>query len=400
MAGVLEGVKVISMGQVVAIPAASAVLADWGAEVIKLEPLYGEMHRGLVRFHGIDTPQINWIVQVLNRNNKGLAIDLKQEEGRKALYRLVQTTDIFMCNYELSSVRKLGVDYDDLKRINPGLIYAFVSGYGTTGPDKDERGFDFAAGWARSGIMHMIGEPGSPPVPQRAGMIDSVAGAHLVGGICAALRQRDRTGCGQKVEVSLYHAAVWTLNMDIQMALAGNEPVKHSRKTANNPLWNSYRTKDNRWFWLANLQSDPTWPGFCSAIERPELEKDPRFDSLMARAENSEALVCIIDEVMASKTMAEWEKRFREQKVIYGRVQTPGEVVNDPQALANDFFGEVEFPGEGAIKLVNSPVVFSESPASLRTPAPEIGQHTEEILLDLGYSWEDITRLKEQKVIR
>ncbi len=231
-------------------------------------------------------------------------------------------------------------------------------------------------------------------------MIDSVTGAHLVGGICAALRQRDRTGKGQKIEVSLYQAAVWTLNMDIQIALAGGEPVRHSRTSVSNPLFNSYRTQDDRWFWLANLQPDPIWPAFCQAIEKPELEKDPRFDSMEARTQNNKALIRIIDEVLASKTMAEWEKRFREYKVIYGRVQTPREVVNDPQALANNFFGEVDYPGVGKIKLVNSPVVFSETPASLRTPAPEVGQDTEEILLDLGYTWEDLTRLKDQKVIR
>ncbi len=400
MAGVLEGVKVISMGQVVAIPAASAVLADWGAEVIKVEPLYGEIHRGSVKLQGVATPQINWIVPVLNRNNKGLALDLKQEAGREAIYKLIKRADVFMSNYERSSMVKLGLDYDTLKQINPGLIYAFISGYGAAGPDKDERGFDFAAGWARSGMMHLIGEPGTHPVPQRAGMIDSVAGAHLVGGICAALRQRDRTGIGQNIEVSLYHAAVWTLNMDIQTALAGVEPVKHSRTNVSNPLFNSYCTQDNRWFWLANLQPDPIWPAFCQAIGRPELEKDPRFDSMQARTENNKALIQIIDEVLASKTMAEWEKRFREYKVIYGRVQTPREVVNDPQALANNFFEEVDHPELGKIKLVNSPVVFSQNPASLRTPAPEIGQHTEEILLDLGYTWEDISKLKEKGVIR
>jgi crotonobetainyl-CoA:carnitine CoA-transferase CaiB-like acyl-CoA transferase len=387
------------MGQVVAIPAASAILGDWGAEVIKLEPLYGEMHRGMVRVQGVDNSQVNWIVQVLNRNSKGLAIDLKKDAGREIIHKLISGVDVFMSNYELNSITKLGLDYDTLSRINPGLIYAFVSGYGTTGPDKDERGYDFTAGWARSGMMHLIGEPGSTPAPQRAGMIDSMTGAHVVAGICAALRQRDKTGKGQKIEVSLYHAAVWTLNMDIQIALAGGEPVKHNRKNTHNPIWNSYRTQDNRWFWLANLQPDPTWPGFCRAMGRPELENDPRFNSMAARTQNSEELIRIIDGVLGSKKMAEWEVLFRENKVIYGRIQTPNEVVKDPQALANGFFGEVD-SGYGRIKLVTSPVEFSENPATLRTGAPEIGQHTEEILLELGYSWEDIGRFKDQKVIR
>jgi crotonobetainyl-CoA:carnitine CoA-transferase CaiB-like acyl-CoA transferase len=399
MSGILEGVKVISMGQVVAIPAASAILGDWGADVIKLEPLYGEIHRGMVRVHGVDNSQVNWIVQVLNRNSRGLAIDLKKDAGREIIHKLIGQVDVFMSNYELNSIKKLGLDYETLSQINPGLVYAFLSGYGTTGPDKDERGYDFTAAWARSGMMHLIGEPGSTPAPQRAGMMDSMAGAHVVAGICAALRQRDKTGKGQKIEVSLYHAAVWTLNMDIQIALAGGVPVKHNRKNTHNPLFNSYRTQDNRWFWLAMLQPDPSWPDFCRAIGRTELENDPRFNSMAARTQNSETLISIIDDVLRSKTMAEWEVLFRQNKVIYGRIQTPNEVVKDPQALANGFFGEVD-SSAGRIKLVTSPVEFSENPASLRTGAPEIGQHTEEILLDLGYSWNDIGRFKDQKVIR
>ena len=400
MAGILEGLKVISMGQVVAVPSASSLMADWGAEVIKLEPLYGEMHRGTVRVHGADTTRVNWIVQVLNRNSKGLAVDLKQDMGREILHKLVKNVDVFMCNYERKSVQKLGLDYETLSRINPGLIYGFVSGYGSTGPDKDERGYDFTAGWARSGMMHLIGEPGTPPPPQRAGMIDSMAGANLVAGILAALRQRDKTGKGQMIEISLYHAAVWMLCMDIQIAMAGGNPAKHEHMKPTNPLWNNYRTKDNRWFWLAMLQSDLAWPDFCRAIDRPELENDPRFNTADNRTANNTELVRIIDELLATRTMEEWEKIFRANNVIYGRVQTPVEVTTDPQALANNFFGEVEYSNAGKIKLVTSPVVFSDNPAELRTPAPEIGQHTEEILLEMGYSWDDIGALKGRKVIR
>ena len=167
MSGILEGIRVISMGQIVAIPAASSVMADWGADVIKLEPLIGEMHRGQRTNQGVEmTGQVNWVMQVLNRNTRGLAIDLKTETGKEAVYKLVRHSDIFMSNYERNSVRKLGLDYATLSEINPRLVYGFVSGYGPVGPDKDERGYDFTAGWARSGMMYMIGEPGTPPAPQ------------------------------------------------------------------------------------------------------------------------------------------------------------------------------------------------------------------------------------------
>ncbi len=399
MSGVLEGLKVVSMGQIVAIPAASSTMADWGADVIKLEPLTGEMHRGLKRAQGVATGEINWVMQVLNRNKRSLAVDLSHEAGQEIIHNLIRNADVFMCNYKRSSVKKMHIDYDTLHRINPKLIYAFISGYGAKGPDSEERGYDFTAGWARSGMMHLIGEPGTPPAPQRVGIIDSMAGSHLVSAVCAALLQRQKTGQGQNIEVSLYHTAVWSLAVDIQGALGGTVPVKHDRKKAQNPVWNSYQTADGRWFWLAMLQSEGAWPGFCRAIDRPELARDSRFCDLDARKEHCEELIAIIEKCLSERTMAEWEKRFKENNCIYGKVQTPMEVINDPQALANDFFVEVEHPSAGKIRLITTPVEFSDTPATLRTTCPELGQHNEEILLELGYSWEDIAKLKEEGVI-
>ena len=189
MEGMLEGIKVLSMGLVVAGPAASAILADWGAEVIKVEPLIGEMFRGTTRAQGVSTGATNSIIQVFNRNKKGLAMDLGKELGRDVFYKLIKETDVFISNYEPGSIKKLKVDYASLSNVNPRLIHAVVNGYGSEGPDKDERSYDFTAGWARAGLMHLITEPGCPPATQRAGMIDSVAGAHLVAGILAALPQ-------------------------------------------------------------------------------------------------------------------------------------------------------------------------------------------------------------------
>src|SRR4030042_5419039 len=171
MSGILEGIKVLSMGQIVAIPAASSTMADWGADVIKLEALTGEMHRGLKRAQSIDTGKINWVMQVLNRNKRAMALDLTKEPGREIVYRLIEKMDVFMSNYKRSSVKNLKLDYEPLHKINPRLIYAFVSGYGAEGPDRDERGYDFTAGWGRSGMMHLIGEPGTPPAPPRGGVI-------------------------------------------------------------------------------------------------------------------------------------------------------------------------------------------------------------------------------------
>jgi len=399
MAEILEGIKVLSMGLVIAAPAASAMLADWGAEVIKVEPLIGEMFRGTTRAQGVSTGPINSIIQVYNRNKKALAIDLGKEAGRDAFYKIVKGTDVFISNYEPGSIRKLKVDYASLSKVNPKLIHAVVNGYGSEGPDKDERGYDFTAGWARAGLMHVITEPDCPPATQRPGMIDSVAGAHLVAGILAALINREKTGKGQQLEISLYHTGVWTLAVDTQSALFGRDPIPNDRTKAHNPLWNGYRTKDGRWIWLGLLQSIASWPDFCRAIKMPELEKDPRFDSMETRGENCQELIHIIDEVIAGKTVEEWEKIFRENNVLVGRAQTPVEVVKDPQALANDFFAKVMHPEAGELKLVATPVKFHQNPAKVKTTAPEIGQHTEEILLEAGFTWENISQLKEQGVI-
>jgi len=220
-----------------------------------------------------------------------------------------------------------------------------------------------------------------------------------VAGILAALLHRERTGKGQELEFSLYHSGVWTLAADLQVALGGLPLTIPDRTRALSPLVNTYRSGDGRCFQLAMLQADLSWHDFCQAIERPELEDDPRFSDTETRADNCEELIRILDGIFAAKTMEEWEKNLRRNNCIYGRVQTPDEVITDPQAIANDFFAEIEHPVAGSTKLVTTPVMFRQNPASIRTTAPEVGQHTEEILLELGYSWDDLAQLKDEGVI-
>ena len=405
MAGVLEGLKVVAMEHMEAIPVATLWMADWGAEVFKVEPLTGDMFRGLKGAHGMTTEielggvNVNWTFQLFNRNKKSLAINLKTEPGLEILYKLVEKADVFMSNYELGALKTLKVDYATLSQINPGLVYATISGYGSIGPDKDQRGFDHAAGWARTGMQYMIGEPGSPPPRLRGGMIDrGMAAPHALAGILAALLHKEKTGKGQELEVSLFHSGIWTLALDIEAALVGITATKDDRTKAKNPLYNVYRTRDDRWFQMSMLQSDLFWPDFCQAIERPELENDPRFNNMEVREENCEELIRIIDEVLASETIEEWDGRFRKYDLIYARVQNPTEVTTDPQALANDLFVELPHP-QGTFKVITTPVKFHQNPAEVRTSAPEVGQDNELTLVELGYSWEDIARLKEQGAI-
>ncbi len=406
MARVLEGLKVLEMGHVVAVPAAGATLADWGADVVKVEPLTGEMARGI----GLPgTPEeleqafrlgmADWYFQFLNRGKRAIALNLKTAGGMEALYKLTAWCDVFVSNYEVSTLAKLGADYETLRKFNPDLIYGILTGYGTVGPDKDERGFDYAAAWARSGLMYMMGKPRGTPPPQRGGMMDRVTGSHIVGGVLAALYHRDRTGEGQKVEFSLYHTGVWTDAEDMQPALMGKPVFRHVRTQVPNPIWNCYRTRDNKWFWLANLQPDLTWPGFCKAVGHPEWETDAHFNSIGTRALNCKELIKLIDKVLMTKTQKQWEVLFRQNNVIYGRVQTPHEVVADPQAEANGFFVDLHHPVAKQVRTVMTPVKFVQNPAEVRSCGPEIGQHTEEVLISLGYTWEDIARLKESQTI-
>jgi crotonobetainyl-CoA:carnitine CoA-transferase CaiB-like acyl-CoA transferase len=399
VSGILEGLKVIEMGNNIAIPAAGAIMGDWGADVIKVEPLGGEMMRGMGRVQGVQMGSVNMQFELLNRDKKGLALDLKKPQGTKIIHQLVESSDVFIANYEVSALKKLHLDYQTLSQVNPRIIYAVVTGYGSMGPDKNERGFDFTAGWARSGTQHLMAEQGGTPPSQRAGMYDRTTGMHAVAGVCAALYNRERSGKGQEIELSLYHVGVYTIGTDIQNALNGMPSLPNDRRKASSPLWNSYRAGDDRWFQFAMLQSDIHWAGLCRAMDRPDLERDPRFENQRTRSENCEQLIRVMDDIFAGKPRSEWEARFRSNGVIYGCIETPAEVVKDPQAHANAFFTEIDHPKTGRMKYVTMPVDFRQNPATVRFASPEVGQHNEQILGDLGYSWEDISRLKAEEVI-
>jgi len=404
MAGVLEGLKVVSMELMEATPAATCWMGDWGADVIKVEPLTGDQYRGTRRIQGasaylnINGAEVNPRFQLTNRNKRSLAVDLKKDAGRTILYQLVKEADVFTTNNEEKALYNLQADYDTLKQVNPKIIYAFLNAYGTKGPDKDGPGYDRVSAWARAGFQYTIGEVGDTPPTQRAGMMDRVVASHVVAGVMAALYHREKTGEGQKLEVSLFHSAVWTLAGDIQVALVAQQLPKDDRTRVANPLWSSYRTKDDRWICVGMLRPDPYWGPFCKAIDRPELENDPRYNNMEARRQNNVELIQLLDELFVTKDIEEWERRFNENNLIYARVQSPKEVIKDPQALANDLFVDLNHPN-GYVPVIATPVKFIQNPAAVEEPAPEVGQNTEEILLEIGYDWEGISQLKEQEVI-
>lgn len=402
MAHLLEGIRILAVEHWVAVPGATAIMADWGAEVIKVEdPRGGDAARG---YQASGLPpviaKLNPLFEVDNRNKRSIAIDLRRRGSQEIIKKLVQRSDVFISNFIPSVLKRFNLDYQSLSQVNPRLVYVTLTGYGAKGPDKDRPGYDYAAFWARGGPMASLGEPDAPPSPQKPGQGDHTTSLNLVAATLAGLFHRERTGKGQEINVSLYNTAIWTLSIDVQTSLlTGEEIPRISRKTVGNPLFNSYKAKDGKWLQLVCLQSDRYWSGFCKAIGREDLEHDPKFDSAERRRENSKELISIIDEILATKTRDEWGELFDENGVIWGRVQTILEVTQDPQALANEYFVEVDHPLVGPIKLVASPVKFSETPATIRSTAPELGQHTEEVLLELGYSWDDITKFKEEGVI-
>jgi len=396
----LQGIKVVELAQWIAVPAAAAILSDWGADVVKIEdPRGGDALRGYVETRD-DYPKmgVNGPFELDNRNKRSVAIDLGHELGREIVYRLVKDADIFLTSFRSKVLDRLHMDYESLSRVNPNLIYAELTGYGEAGPDKDQPGFDRSAYFARSGMQDILREPGASPPCMRPAFGDHVASGFLVAAVLGALWHRQQSGVAQKVSLSLYHCGIWQLGTDIQVSLiSGKDIPKATRKTVGNPLTNHYKTKDGRWIALAMPPSDRYWPEFCKAVGREDLELDSRYRNHQLRAENSASLVSLLDEIFATKTYAEWKEALEQHGNVFGLVQTTSEVAADPQAWANGMFTSIEHPAAGKIELITAPGRFSKTPSGPRRAAPELGQHTEEVLLEIGYSWDDIVRLKEEQ---
>lgn len=410
MAGVLDGILVLDWCQFQQGNAATAMLADFGATVIHIEDrVYGDPGRGVrARTAGVGNtrvPQLphgrSWYFETFNRGKKSLTVDLSKEKGKEVVYRLVKKSDVFVHNFRQGVPEKLGVDYETLSRHNPRLIYAAGSGYGPNGPDSREPAFDLL-GQARSGIMSMVGEPEMPPMFAEIGIADQVGGMMISYGVLLALLARQRYGIGQKIDVSLLGSM-----MALQSYLLGSQLYlnqdsrKHVRSQATNPLWNYYQCQDGKWLVLSMGQSDRYWPTVCKGLGINQLEQDPRFVNMMARIENCEELIRIMDDVFLTRSAAKWKSALKEAgDVICDTVQNFADLLKDPQVLSNNYIVDCNHEVLGPVKLIGTPVVMSETPAVIRCEAPELGQHTEEILTELGgYSWEEIGRLRDEEVI-
>jgi len=401
--GPLEGIKVIELATWAVVPCACEIMGDWGADVIKIEhPSDGDPTRGWAGPGWLPPSSpvgIGWIAD--NRSKRSISLDVSKELGREITYKLVEKADIFASNLQEPSLQRIGMEYEKLKQINSKLIYAHLTGYGREGPNWEKPGYDYSAFWASSGIMSLIGEAGTPPAFQRPAMGDHMATGYLLAGIIAALRARDTQGIGQRVDVTLMGTAMWIADWQTQATLLTNQDAKQvSQKELPNPMFNIYQAKDGRWFMFAMLfLPDRLWPPFCRALGIEHLEHDHRFETTEKRAEHCKELISIIGEIIASKTSKEWAPIFDKHGLIRAYVHTIKSAIEDPQTEANQFVVEVEHPELGKIKMVNSPVAFSQTPSSPSMPPPLLGQHTENILLELGYNWDDIITLKDKGVI-
>lgn len=395
-----EGVRVVELAQWVFVPVAGALLADWGADVVRIERPEGDPYRGLAtQGIGTDSGGINVSVALANRGKRSIALDLRQPQGRAVLDKLLGSADVFLTNFRPGALGRLGLDAETLRGRFPALVYARGHGFGVRGPDADQPGYDASAFWSRGGLAHMLTPPERDyPISQRGAMGDRNGAMALAFGIAGALLRRGRTGQGSVVDVSLLATAMWTLSSDLLTALQGSAPPRMGGRPAVNPLIGSYRTKDGRHVQLVFLEADRYWADFCRLIGREELIDDPRFVDLAARRQNSEACVAILDGEFGQRTLAQWKELLAGIDAPWAPVQAVEELLDDPQVVANDYIGEVVIEGGPSYRLPAVPVQFDQEPPPLRR-APEHGEHTEMILLDLGYSWEEIEELRRAGVV-
>ncbi len=400
MAGPLDGVRVVEISMFQQGPVAGMRLGDLGADVIKVEPKTGDPARGFMRIIGtqVGLKGRNYYFENNNRNKRSVVLDLTTEKGKEAFLRLIDTADVFLNNLSIGAPMRMGIGPDVLLARNPRLIYAQASGWGRQGPDANDYSFDYT-GIARTGLMMCCGERGGPPAQIVPGMGDELGGLIAAWGVTTALYAREKTGKGQVVDTSLMGSLIAMLGLIMAApAILGQEFPREIRAQAGNPIYSHYRCQDEKWLALAHLQPDRYWPNVCQALDVCELENDPRFNSIEARGKNARELIAILDGKFASRPREEWLKILKEAGCICTPIQSPIEVADDPQALANNYFVYVDHPVWGRIKMVGFPWDFSETPASWQREAPEFGQHTEEVLLELGYTWDDITRFKEEEV--
>jgi crotonobetainyl-CoA:carnitine CoA-transferase CaiB-like acyl-CoA transferase len=397
----MEGVRVLEVAQFTFVPAAGAVLADWGADVIKVEHAEtGDAQRGLSALMDMPVGSGSFapLMEHPNRGKRSIGLALEQPEALDVLHELIESSDVFLTNFLPRARRRLGIELGDVRKINPDIIYVRGSGFGSTGPDSEKGGYDSTAFWARGGSAlgtTPMDYDGLCAMPAGA-YGDSMGGMTIAGGIAAALFARDRTGETSVVDVSLLGVGAWATALSVGFALLeGSPPPRRTpgNSAQTNPLVGNYRTSDDRWLVLAMLQPGRYWPEFCQRIDREDLVSDERFATAESLMGNAAAAAETVQEVLATRTLAEWTSRFTGMEGQWAVAQDPWEVGQDPALRANGLIAEVIDTEGTRRELVANPVQFDEKPAQLAR-APQFAEHTDEILRGLGKSDDELISLK------
>jgi crotonobetainyl-CoA:carnitine CoA-transferase CaiB-like acyl-CoA transferase len=398
----LQGVRVVELSMYAFAPSAAAVLADWGADVVKVvqphiaDPMMGRAVAGLPD----EDVGVAFMWEITNRGKRCIGLDASTDDGREVLGELVASADVFITNLLPRARRRLRIDPDDLCPAHPALVYGRATAHGSDGPERDAGGYDHTDFWARTGIAHAASMVAGEFVPQPGpAMGDLSAGAFLAGGIAAALYRRATSGRGAVVDVSLLSSGVWVCSPAIVASrLYGVETIPRMRHAdLPNPLVAAYATRDDRLIYVSGIQTEGHFENFCEAIGRTDLLDDPRFANSEARLANARDCIRVLDDVFAARDLAEWVDALEAMSTPWTVVRTAADAAVDPQVVANHFVTAVDGPA-GAYTLVASPAQFDEAPPSLAR-APEHGEHTEEILLELGRTWDDIAELKARDAI-
>jgi crotonobetainyl-CoA:carnitine CoA-transferase CaiB-like acyl-CoA transferase len=395
---IFSGLKVVDLASFIAGPGAAVILSDFGADVIKVEPPNGDTWRIGYRVPPQPMSDDNYPWHLNNRNKRGLSVDLKSPEARQIIERLARWADVMIVNTPHPARERLGLGYADVAQFNPRLIYADLTGFGDAGPDAHLPGFDLTAYWARSGLLSMTHDAGTPPTMPISGSGDHATGVGVFSAIVTGLYRRERTGKGSYVTTSLLAQGVWASGVVVQGALAGARfyPL-HDRANPPNPLANLYRTADNVWFVL--LVTPDKWPALVQALGRGDLLADPRFADAAKIAENAGALTAILDAAFGSHPMAYWAQALDAEHLTYGAVRSPSEAISDPQLRSNNIVVPLEGAGGHLSETISSPISVHGVDKVAARRAPELGEHNGEVLTELGFTPGEIDDFETRGVV-
>lgn len=401
MSAALEGITVLELANWVAAPSCAALMADLGADVIKVEPLGGDSMRGKLRQPSLadDAPRTDFPFHLDNRGKRSIAIDLSDERGAEVVLDLARRADVLVTNLLPSRLARFGLGPEQVRAANPRLVYGLVTGFGSQGPDADRIAFDLTAFFGRAGIMSLVAEPDQAPPAFRPGQGDHATGLALLSAVLAALLQRERTGQGQVVETNLLHVGAWTIGCDLGASLIDRrQPTPRGRDEPISPLNTRYRCQDGVWLNLA-AHDQRAWPTFCREVGLPELADDERYDTPRKRFHNGPELVARLDEHFATAPADEWAPRLDAAGILWDRVATLPDLLEDPQARAAGLFTEIDHPAVGRFETLAAPMTMDGGEVAVRGPGPEIGEHTREVLAGFGLDGDRIGALTEAGVV-